>query len=300
MQNLTFFFSSIVTKIYLLVGGFFLIAIAFAQDRPGSKDHPLFSRYKNLNISDYSVKSFDRYERSPIYCNPSPCKSQVVKDSAFLAEGKITEIRYVSPGFAPISLLEALRNYEAAVKQLGGVRITSSAEINTDHVFSIPSKKDDPKSAPIYLHLNMTLGNDGYKLAVIEPAGLEQTVTAGELNKELKAKGFITLYINFATAKSELPDDSKSIIREIAKLLETNPKLRLSVEGHTDNLGNATDNQALSNKRSQSIVTALVSLGVNKTRLQASGKGQTTPIADNRSEDGRAKNRRVELIEMKN
>jgi OmpA-OmpF porin, OOP family len=291
--------STVLLSAFALVG-FLLSSVATAQDRAGSKDHPLFSRYKNLNITDYSVKDFDRYERSPVYCNPDPCKAAALKDSAFVAEGRITEIRYASPGFVAISLLEVLRNYESAVKQLGGTNLTLSNRANTDHVFSIPSKKDDPKSAPIYLHLNMTVGGDGYKLAVIEPAVVEQTVKAGELEKELKAKGFITLYINFASGKAELPEDAKPTVREIAKMLETSPKLKLSVEGHTDAVGNAKDNQTLSDKRSQNIVIALVGSGVNKTRLQAAGKGQSTPIADNRSEEGRAKNRRVELVEIKN
>jgi OmpA-OmpF porin, OOP family len=300
MPKITFFSFSAFAKSLFFLSGLLSTSLTLAQDREGSKDHPLFSRYKNLEISDYSVKSFDRYEHGPVYCEPSPCKTNVVKDSNFIAEGKITQIRYVSPGFAAISLLEALRNYEAAVKQLGGVRLTTNNRADVNHIFSIPSKKDDPKSPPIYLHLNMTVGGDGYRLAVIEPAVMEQTVTAGELGKELKAKGFITLYVNFATAKSDLPDDAKPTIRELAKLLETNPKLKLSVEGHTDNVGNAKDNQTLSDKRSQSIVNALVTAGVNKARLQAAGKGQSTPISDNRTEEGRAKNRRVELVEIKN
>jgi OmpA-OmpF porin, OOP family len=300
MPKLALSLVSIFFHSLLVLVGSLSTSLVIAQDKAGSKDHPLFSRYKNLYISDHSVKSFDRYEHSPVDCEPSPCKTSVVKDFSFLAEGKITEIRYVSPGFAAISLLEALRNYEAAVKQLGGIRLTANSQATANHIFSIPSKKDDPKSAPIYLHLNMTVGSDGFRLAVIEPAVMEQTVTAGELSKELKAKGFITLYINFATSKFELPDDAKITVREIAKLLEINPKLRLSVEGHTDNVGNAKDNQTLSDKRSQSLVTALVTSGVNKTRLQAAGKGQTAPIADNRTEEGRARNRRVELIEVKN
>jgi OmpA-OmpF porin, OOP family len=291
--------NKLISKSCLVLLGLLSTSFASGQDPIGSKDHPLFSRYKNMQISNYKIKAFDRYERNPVYCDPSPCKTSVVKDFSFSAEGKITEIQYVSPGFEKVSLLEVLRNYENAVKQLGGQRLTVNTLAEADHVFAMPSKRDDPKSPPIYLHLNLTAGSDGYQLAVIEPAQMEQTVTAGQLGQELKAKGFITLYINFATAKSDLPDDAKSVVSELAKLLETNPKLKLSVEGHTDNVGNANDNLTLSNRRSQSIVTALVALGVNKTRLLAAGKGQSTPVADNRTEEGRAKNRRVELVEVK-
>jgi outer membrane protein OmpA-like peptidoglycan-associated protein len=92
--------------------------------------------------------------------------------------------------------------------------------------------------------------------------------------------------------------DSEGVLQEIVKLLQQNPDLKLRVEGHTDNQGNAAANQALSEKRAQAVVTWLSGHGVAAARLAAKGFGQTKPAADNSTEDGRAKNRRVELAKQ--
>jgi outer membrane protein OmpA-like peptidoglycan-associated protein len=81
-------------------------------------------------------------------------------------------------------------------------------------------------------------------------------------------------------------------------MLKENPDVKLSVEGHTDNAGAATANQTLSEKRAQAVVAWLTANGVEASRLKAKGWGQTKPVADNVAEEGRAKNRRVELVKM--
>jgi outer membrane protein OmpA-like peptidoglycan-associated protein len=85
---------------------------------------------------------------------------------------------------------------------------------------------------------------------------------------------------------------------EIVKLMQQNPSLKLRVEGHTDNQGNAAANQALSEKRAQAVVAWLTGKGISASRLVAKGFGAGKPMADNNTEDGRAKNRRVELAKM--
>ena len=79
-------------------------------------------------------------------------------------------------------------------------------------------------------------------------------------------------------------------------MLRTNPDLKLSVEGHTDNAGNATSNKTLSVERAKSVVTAIVEQGIATERLSASGYGQDKPIGDKNTEEGRTRNRRVELV----
>jgi len=76
------------------------------------------------------------------------------------------------------------------------------------------------------------------------------------------------------------------------------PELKFSVEGHTDSTGSAASNQTLSEARSQAMVDKLVGLGIARDRLKAAGKGQTSPIADNSTDEGRAKNRRVEFVKI--
>ena len=104
--------------------------------------------------------------------------------------------------------------------------------------------------------------------------------------------------IHFDTGKATIQADSESILGEIVKLLQQNPDLKLRVEGHTDNQGSAPANLALSQKRAQVVVSWLLAHDVDATRLTAKGLGQTKPVADNTTEDGRAKNHRVELVKQ--
>jgi len=112
------------------------------------------------------------------------------------------------------------------------------------------------------------------------------------LNKD----GFMALYINFDAGKSDIKPESRPIVDQVVALLKGNPDLKLSIEGHTDNVGTPQDNKTLSEQRAKSLMNAIVGQGIAAARLSAVGWGQDRPIADNRSEDGRAKNRRVEIV----
>ncbi len=109
---------------------------------------------------------------------------------------------------------------------------------------------------------------------------------------------FITYGITFDVGKSTIKPESMGEINRIVQLMNENPDLRFSVEGHTDSTGNAASNQTLSEARSKAIVDKLVEMGISADRLTASGKGQNSPIADNATDEGRAKNRRVEFVKM--
>jgi outer membrane protein OmpA-like peptidoglycan-associated protein len=126
------------------------------------------------------------------------------------------------------------------------------------------------------------------------------------------AKGAVPLYdrmvsdgkiisygITFDVGKSTIKPESMGEINRIATLMKENPDLKFSVEGHTDNTGTAPNNQTLSESRSQAVMDKLVEMGIAKDRLKAAGKGQTSPIADNSTDEGRAKNRRVEFVKIK-
>jgi outer membrane protein OmpA-like peptidoglycan-associated protein len=79
-------------------------------------------------------------------------------------------------------------------------------------------------------------------------------------------------------------------------MMKSNPDLKIGVEGHTDNVGSPASNKTLSEARAKSVVSALVAQGISADRLTPAGYGQDNPVADNNTEEGRAKNRRVELI----
>ncbi|MBK6981279.1 MAG: OmpA family protein [Betaproteobacteria bacterium] len=135
-----------------------------------------------------------------------------------------------------------------------------------------------------------------YKLSIVEVAALKQVVTANKLLEELDKNGFIALYINFDTGKWDLKADGQATVREIAAALKSAPALKIAIEGHTDNVGQAAANKTLSQRRAQSVMAAIVAGGVDAGRLSAAGFGQERPVADNRGEEGRSKNRRVELV----
>jgi outer membrane protein OmpA-like peptidoglycan-associated protein len=125
---------------------------------------------------------------------------------------------------------------------------------------------------------------------------MAQEVTAGDMLAALNKSGFIALYINFDTGKSDIKPESQAVVEQIAKLLSDNPNLSISIEGHTDSVGTPAANKTLSEQRARAVMSAVVKTGIPAGRLSAVGWGQEKPLADNRTEEGRAKNRRVEIV----
>ncbi|SEP26332.1 WD40-like Beta Propeller Repeat [Niastella yeongjuensis] len=101
--------------------------------------------------------------------------------------------------------------------------------------------------------------------------------------------------IFFESGKFDLKDESTIELDNIFQLMKENPTLKIQISGHTDNVGKAADNLALSNNRAQAVVKFLVSKGIEQARLTFKGFGATQPVADNATEEGRAQNRRTEL-----
>ena len=122
-------------------------------------------------------------------------------------------------------------------------------------------------------------------------------MSAMNMADNLARNAFVALYgINFETGKADILPSSESLLAEIVTLMKQQSGLKLSVEGHTDNVGNAKSNKALSQARAEAVKKWLVGKGIAAGRLSTNGHGAEMPIADNRIEDGRAKNRRVELV----
>lgn len=120
---------------------------------------------------------------------------------------------------------------------------------------------------------------------------------ASDIDKAIAETGkFVTNNILFKTGKADLLPESMTEIQKVADYMKKNPHARFEVQGHTDNQGSDKINDPLSQKRAEAVVKALVSLGVDDFNLKAVGKGSHEPVADNKTEAGRAKNRRVEFI----
>ncbi|MEO7064041.1 MAG: OmpA family protein [Dokdonella sp.] len=141
------------------------------------------------------------------------------------------------------------------------------------------------------------------KPVVVEstPVGVEsKPVDSTTLGNNLASAGQVNVYgIHFDFDKADIKPQSKAQLDEIAKLLTTNPALRLRVTGHTDNIGTAEHNQVLSKLRADAIVAVLVAnYGIAADRLASAGLGASLPVTSNDSEEGRASNRRVELVKQ--
>lgn len=127
-------------------------------------------------------------------------------------------------------------------------------------------------------------------------------VAAGgrDLYQTLEAEGRIAFNdIHFATGKADILPESSETIQQIAQLLKDHSDLNILIEGHTDNTGNFDKNMELSRKRADAVKIYLISkYGIDGTRLRSVGQGQTQPVGTNDTEEGRAKNRRVEIVKI--
>jgi len=258
-----------------------------------SSDHPLLSRIPGFEVHSKTGPRFD-----VVKIEDFNIVGQIGKNSeAFQAEGKVTLIDYNddkeanSPAFI-------YRNYLSATKSLGGVQLNSNFEPTSrgvqggHHIFQIPSKS---AAEPTYVLLRIN-GSRRYSLTFIEPGPMVQQVTVGKLAQEMADQGFATIRLNFATGSAELPTDASQTLQAVVQWLQQTPSLKLSIEGHTDNVGQPADNKRLSQARAEAVRKALLTQGIAAARLSAKGWGQEQPIADNRAEAGRAQNRRVELV----
>lgn len=270
-----------------------LLAPAFVgaqtRDAKGAKDHPMLTRYPDSRITEYS-KNFSAIEFTVAR---DPASGGVKREKV---EGDTTRLHYFhNKKEGQPSPLQVVRNYQNAIKSIGGEivweRIEEYTAETTLRVTSGGKEVWVKVLADVYSSPTFS-----YRLDIVERAAMQQVVSANKLFDELNAKGFITLYINFDTNKWDIKSDAQPTLAEVAKMLKANPALQISVEGHTDNVGPASANKTLSENRAKSVMSALVSQGIGAPRLTAKGFGQESPIADNRSEDGRAKNRRVELV----
>jgi OOP family OmpA-OmpF porin len=255
---------------------FGLAAAAAAQDAANCKDHPMFTRMKNF-IIDECKSSFDAVE----FYTPDGTKT---------VEGQKTEINYsLIEGNPMPSPLQIRRNYGNAVKSLGGTVVFDEDRHLTAKVVTKAGK---------VVWMRAEVFNDGrdYTLWVVEVEAMTQEVTASDMLDALNKDGFIALYINFDTGKSDIKPESLPVVEQITRLLKDNPGLAISVEGHTDNVGTPQSNKLLSEQRAKAVMAAVVKGGAAATRMSAVGWGQEKPVADNRTEDGRAKNRRVEIV----
>ncbi|HEY6124664.1 MAG TPA: OmpA family protein [Steroidobacteraceae bacterium] len=242
---------------------------------------------------------------------------------AVAEEGKIALFKYAieyPPSGRKYSMIEFFRNYDNAIAALGGKKISavqftpevSAAAggrdaiekyfngapplVDAEHYSYLIRTAD--KEYWIHVSAGATVPQIGF-VTVLEKQAMQSSLgflDAAAMKKALDEKGRVALYINFDLDKATLRPDAQPIIEEINKLLASDGSLKLSIEGHTDSSGKADHNRELATARARSVLGALVGLGVDASRLSSKGFGPDKPIADNATDEGRAKNRRVELV----
>ena len=266
----------------ILMGGF-----AFAQqDAKGCKDHPLFTRMPGTYIYECKSTEFDAMK----WPDPDTQGKTEVQ-----VEGKYYYINYYNQKEfeGKRSDLQVSRNYSNAMKKIGG----KVYERREDHTY----KKLLKDGKEIWAYVTSYNGNH-IQLRIIEKEAMQQEVTADAkfMADGISSTGHVAIYgIYFDFNKSDVKPESDSALQEINKLLSGNPNLKVFIVGHTDNVGGVDYNMKLSQARADAVVKVLTTkYKINPQRLKAYGVGQLAPVAPNKTEDGRAKNRRVELVEQ--
>jgi OOP family OmpA-OmpF porin len=307
---------------------------ASPADISGSKDPPGMKRYEGSELIGYRQPKFDEFllplgpptSQNPPKYEKSLETEGLVSRYTYVAPAGRTATELLRNYKLEFERLGIISLYEKGVSDRGwfGPTLTPIAvedkigdilTYNQDQERVIVGKSKD--DSPTYYYVFVTTYRDGgmpdrlrasvakdralAELVVISPEKMESKmafVNAGDMSKSLADSGKIALYgIYFDTDKDSLRPDSQATLQEIAKLLTAQPKLDVEVVGHTDNQGKPEYNLDLSRRRAAAVVRELESkYGITVGRLGSFGCGFYSPIASNDSEDGRAKNRRVELV----
>jgi len=294
---------------------FLASTLGLAQKSPD--EHRLVKMYPGSEVQggQTSTREFDEFELilAPIAKSGKPSKTQHL-------EGKIFTADYRNPNNR--SVLEIYRNYEQNLTRAGfqtlyacnGTECGAAEQCCSYHpTLRDPSylrrflaAKLSRPEGDVYVSLAVqsqdtsSAGETMLDVIEVKPMENKELVDAASLADSVSKTGHAAVYgILFDTAKADVKPESDATLREIAKLLQQDPKLKLYVVGHTDNQGMLDANMELSMRRANSVIQALTSkYGVTAARLKALGDGPSAPVASNDSEEGRAKNRRVELVKQ--
>ena len=259
------------------------LSAAPQPDKKGCADHPLIpSRLPSYFIADCKANEFDFYEFF------------VEKGPRHREEGKFTFITYrVQAGANEQSGLAVVRNYENAIKQAGGTVVASDSKRWVNGKIPVDGKE---------VWIQAESGGYLVWLRIIEKQAMTQHIVADATSfaNDINRTGHTAVYgIYFDTGKSVVKPESKPALDEVAKLLKSDPNLSIWVVGHTDSVGKVDDNMRLAQARADAVAAELVSAhGIPGARLKGYGVGPLSPTAGNDTEEGRAKNRRVELVKQ--
>ena len=305
-----------------------------AADVPGSKDPAGMKRYEGSEIIGYREPKFDEFllplgpptdVTTPKYAKSLKTEG-LVSFYTYLAPAGRTGTELFRNYKQELQRLGLVTLYEKAAGDRGWFGPGFSQPAKDSDIGDILAYNESQErvlvakskeAVPTYYYIFVTIYRDGNmpdrlrasvtkdraiaQLVVVTPEKMQEKMTfvnADEMSKALGDSGKVALYgIYFDNDKDSLRPDSQPTLQEIAKLLTANPALKIQVVGHTDNQGTPDYNLDLSRRRAASVVRALAAtFGVPAARLSSFGCGPYAPVASNDSSEGKAKNRRVELV----
>lgn len=273
----------------LLVVSFVVIAApVFAQepgkDEEGCKPSALMSRMPGCGIYECSKKDFDSFEA-------------VINKAAETKtlEGEVESLNFICP--ANSSQLQLSRNAEAALKKSGYVVVFSGPHANNDY----PVVTAHKGAQWIVVQTNNMNELPSYEqtAVLVKEMAQEMSASAQAMSDAIAKSGRLDVYgITFATGQATITPASDQVLSDVFAVLTANADWRLRIEGHTDNVGDKAANLKLSSARGAAVAAWLTAKGIDAARVSVAGLGDTQPVANNATEDGRARNRRVVLIKQ--
>jgi outer membrane protein OmpA-like peptidoglycan-associated protein len=307
--------SSILAPLVLLAAAVLQAPGASAQPRDvqGARDYPGIGRFGGSVITGYEVKDFDaaRLQAKP-FQDGRPADARRL-------EGRVTRIAYrTGPGR---SIVEVSRNFESQLARAGfetllacdadacgGIPFAEAVDTlpipqmwvdGFDYRYYAGRKADGPRET--YAAVLVSRNNEDVtaQLVVAVVGELEnRMVDAAGMAKGLQEKGHIAIYgILFDTDQAVIKPESRATLDEMAKLLRAQPRLNVVIVGHTDSQGAFDHNMTLSRRRAEAVAAELTrSYHIAAARLRTAGVGYLAPVGSNASDEGRALNRRVELV----
>lgn len=279
-----------------LLAVFGLVAALPAMAADDCKPHSLFTPMPGYHVYQCEYSDFDAKQIPVKLLSDSEAEMETVEGAYELV------IYHVDEGAAVSSPLKILRNHlnaarakGATVVMEGGARSFMAGEWG-DIQQQIATVRMTQGGREYLVHLGSVNDGDLYAIASVAREAMAQEVSVNELLEQFDKDGLLSLEVHFDTGKATIRPESAALLDQAAAMLARADAPRVEVGGHTDNVGAAEANLRLSQQRAESVAAALVARGVPAARLTAKGYGATAPVADNRSADGRAKNRRVELV----
>ena len=267
-------------------------AVQPLKDQPGFKDPGLFARMPGYYLSERSSFKESQFDAHPFTVTEGPRNVQK------RIEGhKVVYYYYFDPstGKPHSSALQIARNYQNAALKIGGEVL---CDVNGPYAATTLRVARDGRET--WAEIRSNGDGQAYYVTIVERQAMKQDVVADAdaLSSGLAATGHVEVPgIFFDFNRAEIKPESHPALEQVARLLKASPALKVWVVGHTDWVGSAETNTALSNARAAAVVTALTQqFAIDPKQLAPHGVGPYAPVATNLTEEGRAKNRRVELV----